>query len=172
MFINRQSLAEQWLQLELSQADGHRAWLLQTWADEDVEPELGAPPVSAAQLGGRAVLCWGGASGGHERPWEAVGGHGHSATCGGRELLLLPRWLWAALARDRNEALAQLVANDAENIHHRVVAALALGRLEDAVGLYLSQELLAEAQGTSSRHVHMSRPNKQNPKEKSQRERV
>ncbi|CAJ1407531.1 unnamed protein product [Effrenium voratum] len=102
VFINRQSLAEQWLQLELSQADGHRAWLLQTWADEDVEPELGAPPVSAA-------------------------------------------WLWAALARDRNEALAQLVANDAENIHHRVVAALALGRLEDAVGLYLSQELLAEA---------------------------
>ncbi len=32
-----------------------------------------------------------------------------------------------------------------ETIHHRAAAALVLGRLEEAVGLYLANELLAEA---------------------------
>ena len=31
-----------------------------------------------------------------------------------------------------------------ENLHHRAAAALVLGRLEEAVGLYLSNEMLAE----------------------------
>ncbi|CAL1129079.1 unnamed protein product [Cladocopium goreaui] len=59
--------------------------------------------------------------------------------------LVSAQWLWAALSNDPKTALAEMVAAKSESIHHRAAAALVLGRLEDAVGLYLTNELLAEA---------------------------
>ncbi|CAK9005193.1 unnamed protein product [Durusdinium trenchii] len=53
-------------------------------------------------------------------------------------------WLWAALAEKPQEVLAELVATG-EPLHHRTAAALALGRLEEAVSIYLTNELFAEA---------------------------
>eukprot|EP00435_Cladocopium_sp_Y103_P016846 s2347_g4.t1 len=59
--------------------------------------------------------------------------------------LVSAQWLWAALSNDPKTTLAEMVVAKSESIHHRAAAALVLGRLEDAVGLYLTNELLAEA---------------------------
>eukprot|EP00434_Breviolum_minutum_P023913 symbB.v1.2.021103.t1/scaffold1717.1/size104954/6 len=59
--------------------------------------------------------------------------------------LVSANWLWAALSDNPKAALADIVNTKSETIHHRAAAALVLGRLEEAVGLYLANELLAEA---------------------------
>lgn len=54
-------------------------------------------------------------------------------------------WLWAALSEEPSKALLEILSRKQETVHHRVAAALALGRLEDGVRLYVREELWAEA---------------------------
>eukprot|EP00440_Ansanella_granifera_P038382 gb/GFBE01041645.1/.p1 GENE.gb/GFBE01041645.1/~~gb/GFBE01041645.1/.p1 ORF type:complete len:429 (+),score=74.42 gb/GFBE01041645.1/:1-1287(+) len=135
IFTNDQLLADHWLDVELQQklqagtesSALHRARLLKSWiADVQEAAALELADDSPAAAGD--VHC------------------------------LPASWLWAALAPASGDpavwkaALLRLMAADpsrpggaADSVHHAVLAALALGKVDEAVRLYLAAEFFADA---------------------------
>eukprot|EP00438_Fugacium_kawagutii_P032630 Skav232015 [mRNA] locus=scaffold3320:62406:66626:- [translate_table: standard] len=128
IFTNRQQFADRWLELEVQQKyqaeDPHRARPLEikgrpngtfTGLSMPFREQKGLLQLWAPELF-------------EDSPQPEM------------QMLVSANWLWAALSKNPKAALAEM-----ESIHHRAAAALVLGRLEEAVGLYLTNELLAEA---------------------------